>query len=142
MGRAIKFKDETYVCPYFPIGSIYMNVANINPSTYFGGVWEKIQNAFLFGASNTHPVGETGGEETHVLLEEEVPEHSHGMHLDGYPITGNKSANAGWDNPERTMTFNINDVTSAPKTTTTTGGNNAHNNMPPYLAVYIWKRTA
>lgn len=29
-----------------------------------------------------------------------------------------------------------------PVTTTGVGGDQPHNNMPPYLAVYMWKRTA
>ena len=31
---------------------------------------------------------------------------------------------------------------SAHASITTTGGDAAHNNMPPYLSVYMWARTA
>lgn len=132
MGRAIKFKDETYICPYFPIGSIYMNISDINPSKYFGGVWEKIQNAFLFGASDKHPAGEVGGEETHLLSNEEMPRHKH---TQGFRWTTEPGANAVYGSNATGSGADYDDRMWQ-------GGNQAHNNMPPYFAVYIWKRTA
>ena len=129
MGRAIKLKNETYVCPYFPVGSIYMNVADINPSTYFGGTWEKIQNAFLFGASSTHPVGETGGEENHILTIDEMPSHDHKARYGD--TAGGDGSGYRFSNTNGTNRVIIENE----------GGGKAHNNMPPYLAVYIWKRT-
>lgn len=135
MGRGIKLANETYVCPYFPIGSIYMNVADINPSTYFGGTWVKIEDAFLFGASSIHPAGETGGEETHTLTINEMPSHNHSF-KGSADLSAQQyaSGTARW--PIRYIT------TATQAYLNNTGGNQAHNNMPPYLAVYIWKRTA
>lgn len=36
----------------------------------------------------------------------------------------------------------VSGVTLGSASTNTVGGNQSHNNMPPYLTVYIWKRIA
>lgn len=121
-------KDEL-----FPIGSIYISLNNTNPSTIFGGTWEQIQGKFLLGASSSYPANQTGGEEKHTLTVEEMPSHRHNHQ--GYRNVG--------DGSKKVMAETI--ISSDPVYTssiTNTGGNQPHNNMPPYLAVYMWKRTA
>lgn len=62
----------------YPVGSIYMSVNPTNPNSLFGGTWEALdQGRVLIGAGAAHPAGETGGEETHVLTPDEMPEHTH-----------------------------------------------------------------
>lgn len=114
----------------YPIGSIYMSVNNTNPSTLFGGTWVQLQNRFLLGAGSSYTAGETGGSATHKLTIDEMPSHSHGLKNDK---TGG-SGSAKW-----VINSSASSGTGA---ITNTGGNQAHNNMPPYLVVYMWKRTA
>lgn len=125
----------------YPVGSIYMSMSSTNPGTLFGGTWEQIQNRFLLSAGSTYTAGATGGEATHTLTEQEMPSHNHRLtaafsggtwarHY--YGFIGNVG-NDGQQNP-------IYD--EAPNRTSSTGGGQAHNNMPPYLVVYMWKRTA
>lgn len=114
----------------YPIGSIYMSVNNTNPSTLFGGTWVQLQNRFLLGAGSSYTAGETGGSATHKLTIDEMPSHSHGLKNDK---TGG-SGSAKW-------VINSS-ASSGTGVITNTGGNQAHNNMPPYLVVYMWKRTA
>ena len=122
----------------YPVGSIYMNVNSTNPGTFFGGTWEQIQGRFLLGMSSSYPAGSQGGEATHTLTVDEMPAHSHAIYSGWGDIAGNvndayryhtwASNDRGW----KTGTLGTNSI----------GGGKSHNNMPPYLSVYIWKRTA
>lgn len=124
----------------YPVGSIYISVNSTSPQTLFGGTWEAIRGKFLLGQSSAHTAGSTGGEETHTLTMGEMPEHTHPMY------SGNAGGDSEWTPDEGAYL-----VDSVTQTKTTwwarlgmsyAGGGNAHNNMPPYLAVYMWKRTA
>lgn len=135
----------------YPIGSIYMNVNSTNPGTLFGGTWEQIQGKFLLGMSSSYPAGSQGGEASHTLTTAEMPSHGHNpANESGYFgfITNSKKAfevgdmgvqsGSGRYYPYASAAFDI----SRNSLTGTTGGGNSHNNMPPYLSIYIWKRTA
>lgn len=117
-----------------------MSVNDTPPNTLFGGEWEKIEDMFLLGAGTTYASGETGGEARHMLTVDEMPSHSHAIKSD----INNPSYNQEWPAwTEYTTGWTQSAVSSetAPTFTQTAGGNTAHNNMPPYLAVNIWKRT-
>lgn len=120
----------------YPIGSIYMSVNNTSPAILFGGTWEAIQGKFLLGAdSGAYKAGTTGGEATHTLTTSEMPSHNHAVY---YPNAGadDHSAPGNYpDGPSDSTYYAVSSYTSRE------GGGKAHNNMPPYLAVYIWKRT-
>jgi hypothetical protein len=127
----------------YPIGSIYMSVTYFDPATVFGGVWEQIQDTFLLAAGTSYAAGATGGEATHKLTVDEMPNHYHrGLHwagADGKTITLNGGGSASHlANP----TWNGGLDDGSPIFTGSTGGGAAHNNMPPYLAVYMWQRIA
>lgn len=135
----------------YPIGSIYMNVNSTNPGTLFGGTWEQIQGKFLLGMSSSYPAGSQGGEASHTLTTDEMPSHGHNPANEaGYFgfITNSKKAfsigdmgsqsGSGRYYPYASAAFDI----SRNTLTGTTGGGKSHNNMPPYLSIYIWKRTA
>jgi hypothetical protein len=115
----------------YPVGSIYMSVNSTDPGTIFGGTWERLENRFLLGAGSDYAAGATGGEATHTLTIDEMPSHNHGFKR-------TTSATASGSNFARMATNGdvVDDLI------TNTGGGQAHNNMPPYLAVYMWKRTA
>ena len=118
----------------YPIGAIYLSVSATNPTTLFGGKWEQIKDRFLLAAGDTYAIGTTGGEATHKLTVAEMPSHTHGIYGaqsgNTWPIT-----NTGNDWQLTTKSWNTNMLTN-------TGGDQAHNNMPPYLTVYMWKRVA
>lgn len=120
----------------YPVGSIYMSVNSTNPKNLFGGTWEQIQGRFLFGMNSNYPAGSTGGEITHALTIDEMPEHNHTIY---YPNAGGPYGNANIGYPEDSG-INMTWCAEMCKTAST-GGGAAHNNMPPYLSVYIWKRT-
>ena len=134
----------------YPVGSFYISAKSTNPAILFGGTWEQIQGRFLLGRSSSYPVGSMGGEATHTLTESEIP--SHKGHLSsgisgGAPyekgnyngflnsdiMTPYSDIGRGWN------VYAGNEMHPASEAV---GGGQAHNNMPPYLSVYIWKRTA
>lgn len=117
----------------YPVGAIYLSVTDVNPSALFGGTWERIGGRFLLGADTTYAAGSTGGEAEHTLTVDEMPKHNHG--LDNYNTSGNATPfltvqhqdKIGYDGNVQTMYA---------------GGSKANNNMPPYLAVYMWQRVS
>lgn len=133
----------------YPVGSIYMNVNGTNPGMLFGGFWEQIQGRFLLGRSSSYPAGSQGGEAEHTLSTNEMPAHSHNF---SYTETDNNKSwsdnivlKTGTAYPERlgvNMALGANWSSVGYLALDNVGGNQAHNNMPPYLSVYIWKRTA
>lgn len=133
----------------YPVGSIYMSVNSTNPTTLFGGTWERIQDTFLLASGSTYANGTTGGEATHTLTTNEMPSHTHfqqyqsdtsyvGIHVKNYN-TGGSIQGVQPSNGTRRNNIMAPDVRIS---TVATGGGQEHNNMPPYLAVYVWKRTA
>ena len=134
----------------YPVGSFYISAKSTNPAILFGGTWEQIQGRFLLGRSSSYPVGSMGGEATHTLTEAEMP--SHNGHLSSGIAGGapyEKGNYKGYLNSS-TMTaygeggrgWNVYAGNEMHPASEAVGGGQAHNNMPPYLSVYIWKRTA
>jgi hypothetical protein len=135
-------QEEQKLSNVYPVGSIYMNIDNVNPSELFGGEWVKIEDTFLLGSGSSYALGSTGGEATHTLTVDEMPSHNHdGLYYrnisSAFAITLNHAnigyglswgASGGYGNAEII--------------TGITGGSQPHNNMPPYISVNIWKRTA
>lgn len=135
-GETKKISVETLGNLIYPVGSIYMSVNSTSPAILFGGTWEAIGGRFLLGADTTYSAGSTGGEETHTLTINEMPSHSHGIRtnsvvgdMDWVPV--DHKSNKRQDE----LNFNWEGTVIS-----TTGGGQAHNNMPPYLAVFMWKR--
>ena len=118
----------------YPIGAIYLSTVNINPSELFGfGTWEPIEERFLLGAGSTYAAGTTGGEINHTLTVEEMPAHSHTFSRHQFNNTEEDSGTDVYGVSNKQIPLFIDD-------TSIVGGGQAHNNMPPYLVVYMWKR--
>lgn len=128
---------QTAINNLHPIGSIYMSVSSTNPSSLFGGTWTRIKDTFLLCAGDEYAAGSTGGAATHKLTEDEIPSHTHWVWKN--PSAGLGAGEYGFEAylaQSKVSTAGLHGVTSP------TGGGNAHNNMPPYIAVYVWQRTA
>lgn len=121
-----------YVNPY-PVGSIYLSTSSTSPSSLFGGTWEQIKDVFLLAAGDTYTAGSTGGEATHTLTLSEMPSHSH---------TFTTAAGQIWNDGDFIMRGSVESSDHIDNSTSRVGGDVAHNNMPPYLTVYMWKRIA
>lgn len=131
------FKE--FVDKIYPIGSIYMSMNNTSPSDLFGGTWEQLKDTFLLASGDVYPSdGDVStaqhGESNHTLTVDEMPKHKHDLsYRTGVIQTGSSG----------TYYFDVgtsgNWYTNSPSFKES-GGNNAHNNMPPYMSVYMWKR--
>lgn len=133
----------------YPVGSIYFNrSANTNPALLFGfGTWQALESMFLIGASASYPAGNTGGEAEHQLTAAELPTHDHGLtQLKRQTGTGTRyGMNPNNERYYQDVAMQIPATagfTGLSYKTDDVGGNVAHNNMPPYISVYIWQRVA
>ena len=148
----------------YPVGSIYMSTVSTNPATLFGfGTWEAMPAGRVLLAQGksswgtTYNAGSTGGEATHKLTVGEIPSHNHtgsintaGEHTHSLTLKalwgdGNGSGN-GWagdtrDGGSRTNTFSTVGNHTHTVTINSTGSGQPHNNLQPYISVYMWKRT-
>lgn len=144
----VRNPNETYVSILdliYPVGSIYMSVNSADPGSLIGGTWERIKDRFLLSAGDTYAAGNTGGSAKATL-----PSHTHTFGSGGYQMwgakigkgstepgnqisgsakyyaaaTGGSTSNYNW--LESVDSKGVSDVSQA--------------NMPPYLAVYVWKR--
>lgn len=122
----------------YPVGSVYTSVNNVNPSSLFGGTWVSFASGrTLIGVDTAqtefNTVQKTGGEKTHTLTTTEIPSHTHMM-------IGTRSIPEDSSGPFKTPWSDGNPINL--RSTGSTGGGQAHNNLPPYITVYFWLRTA
>lgn len=142
LANAIKQAKTDVLLSVYPIGAIYISTANIDPATLFGGTWVQIKDTFLLAAGETYTAGETGGEAVHTLTVAEMAKHKHNP-TGGTMIydteKGNSLLSVGSDMASAGYLWNQGVESLASEEA---GEGQPHNNMPPYLAVYVWKRVS
>ena len=114
----------------YPVGSIYLAYNHTNPATLFGGTWVRINNAFLWAVDAEGAIGKTGGASEVTLTVSQIPSHSHGSVYSQHATTTKDKA---WYSTSGSS------LAYGP---VSTGGGQPHNNMPPYIQVAAWRRTA
>ena len=145
---------QSFLDTIYPIGSIYTNATDsTNPGTLLGfGTWTSFgagkvavgidsgDNDFDVVGSGANTNGTTGSK-THTLTTSEIPGHTHDT-----GVVGQGSQNFVADQritvPQQFGFDDDNNQGTASSKTTSTGGGGAHNNLQPYIVVYMWKRTA
>lgn len=126
----------------YPVGAIYISVVSTSPATLFGGTWVafaagKVLVGIDAGQTEFDTAEETGGAKTHALIAAELPTHTHDITLNTDPNTGavnGTGLNAPWIGNAQLVSRTI--------TSSVVGSGTAHNNLQPYVVVYMWKRTA
>lgn len=125
----------------YPIGSLYITTLSTNPATLLGiGTWA------IFGAGRVlvgidtgdvdfNTVEKTGGAKTVTLDTTMIPAHDH-------QILRERSSTSGTNTTHIARTVDTSSTIDTTVYTENTGGGLAHNNVQPYIVVYIWKRTA
>ncbi len=137
----------------YPVGSIYMSMNNTNPSEYFGGTWEAIEGQFLIGANSTYKAGISGGSATHThgsgglyaALEAAQGAIPNNVFFVDYTrktgVSYTQNTRTGiWAN--RWVEQRGNYSEAANEGVAVNGNTGSGSSLPPYLPVYMWKRTA
>ena len=150
-GTCTKFSNDlatlqtTIINKIYPVGSIYISYSSTNPSSFLGGTWEafgKGQTLVGIDTSQTefNTVGKTGGEKVHTLTIDEMPSHNHVVS----PVGDSTIVPGGFGSfDDYTHTFRLSTNSGGHGgNTRDTGGSQAHNNLQPYITVYMWKRKA
>ena len=152
----LHIKGKSLIDMIYPVGSIYMSVNNVSPQIFFGGTWEPIKDRFLLSAGGTYAAGSKGGEARHTLTIDEMPNHEHWVRQRGNTsraYTRDYYTEGGSADPYSSI-IKADMSGSYAKPSVSWGGqlvagevisddhNQPHNNLPPYLAVYMWQRTA
>lgn len=154
-GGALQIAGKHWLDVVYPIGSIYIAYHHTDPATLFGGTWERIAGQFLLAAAEGDTIGETGGESKHTLVAAELPKHRHSIssggahtHKIGYDtdtVGGGAYASvhkAGTDGAAGKSPTSEEGSHNHGGYTGYIGSGTAHNNMPPYITVSVWRRTA
>ncbi len=155
---AAKFKVYDVGLQSLPVGSIYQSTVATSPEKLFGGTWEAMPAGRVLLAQGksswgtTYNAGSTGGEATHQLTVGEMPAHNHiasisttGNHthtlkvVDDERSAGNYAA-GGASFQNGTATTNSSGNHTHTIVIDNTGLSQAHNNLQPYISIYIWKR--
>ena len=171
-GKLLKDYIQQFSSAIYPVGSIYMSVNSMNPSTYFGGTWVawgsgRVPVGINTSDTNFSTVEKTGGASTVTLTTSQKPSHTHtftgssattssnGAHT--HTLNLNKTAWSGSsgsrvvvDSTDYTALTNNKTSSNGAHTHTltakgsnaNTGGGGSHTNLQPYIVCYMWKRTA
>lgn len=127
-----------------PVGSLYISNDPTSPASLFGGTWEQIKDRFILAAGDTYAAGSTGGEAAVALTEDNNGPHTHilkkfwtgtgGVFADGTTIQRGYEGEGSYDSAllSNSKRYEL----------STSGNGTPHNNIPPYVAMYVWKRIA
>jgi len=124
----------------YPVGAVFIAVVSTNPSSLLGfGSWSafgagRMLVGFDSSDSDFDAAEETGGAKTHSLTIAELASHTHTVNEGSTSGTAFSASFSSGDD----MTT----IVDRTQTTSSTGSGTAHNNMPPYITVYMWKRTS
>ena len=137
-------------CPY-RVGDYLYTENPTHPSTSWPGTsWVQVQGRTILGAGEDYPVGSEGGEAEHTLTQPEMPRHYHRTLAPNKNNTNDKTTSSGAVLPSVDWEDSAGvGVASDPMADTDiipegcySGGGQPHNNLMPYRAAYIWRRTA
>lgn len=120
----------------YPVGSIYTSVTDTNPSILFGGTWvEFSKGRVLVGVDSSqtefNTVKKVGGAKTHSLTAKENGPHNHKLHMaqNAGPYASPPFGSGGYEWVDSTNVVSL------------SGEGAPHNNLQPYITVYMWERT-
>lgn len=118
---------------YWPVNSIYISYSHTSPASLIGGTWTRLESRFLWGTTKSGTIGATGGAQNVTLTIDQIPSHTHGVNTRAvYSTSGSGNG----------LTIQKYGSQTESQAIYETGGGQSHTNMPPYVNVAIWRRTA
>lgn len=149
MGDELKFNPfKRFALAAHPVGSYYWSSEPTDPAKLFGGTWEQVKDRFVLAAGDSYTAGSTGGETTVTLTETQMPSHTHDFQ---YSTDDSKTweslfigEDGSWDGGAAYagMQHRVAPGANYVSRNAFAGGGEAHNNMPPYIVAFCWRRTA
>lgn len=133
---SITIDGKTLLNRTYPVGAIYQSTYSTSPATLFGGTWVQLTDRFLVGAGSTYTNGSTGGASTVTLTKAQLPN----ITLSVFGGSGQTGGNDIWNKFTGAGVSNLTEGRIG--FTEALGSGQAHNNLPPYRAVYMWYRSA
>ncbi len=125
-----------------PVGKLWASDDPTSPASIVGGTWEQIKDKFILAAGDTYAAGSTGGEVTHVLTAGELPKNIGSFNALSW-ASNNSQTNGKFSVAQKHLDKTLPSGSAAGDALyTLSGGSQPHNNMPPYTAMYAWKRIA
>lgn len=132
LADAVKTTINTVIKSIYKVGDYFITHNADNPAKRFGGQWELVKDKFLIGAGGDYEILSEGGEKEHTLSVDELPEHNHQINDKG------SGTDRDWGNEYFNLPGSYKESARTKWVTSNVGSGKAHNNMPPYKAVYIW----
>ena len=129
----------------YPVGSIYLSCSPTDPEFLFGGVWEAFGKGRTLvgvnpGDSSFQAAEKTGGAKSVSLSTAQLPAHSHNIRCE-FGATPNSNYNpVNLKSYMQLAGVNAGTRASNGQIVDNTGNGQAHENMPPYITCYMWKR--
>ena len=74
---------NTTASKLYPVGSVYISFNSADPSTLFGGTWERLKDTFLLANGDAYAPNTTGGSATKNITVNNLPNHTHTLSWDG-----------------------------------------------------------
>lgn len=136
----INYDENTSILDaIFPVGRGFIDFTNTDYTNYLGFTWEReLVGLTPVGLDTTqtefNTIGKTGGEKTHKLTVEEMPNHNHNALSARWMDRKINTSGGAWG-------FSADD-SSPTQMLKSTGGSQSHNNLQPYKVVAYWKRVA
>lgn len=136
----------------FPVGSLYTNVSvSTNPATLLGfGTWTAFAEGLVTigagtGGGGTYTAGATGGSKDAIVVSHthtvNDPTHFHAQGGTALNITSGNYAQTGGTSQIPYNPTNTN-AASTGISINSSGSSGTNANLPPYVVVYMWQRTA
>lgn len=138
-----KIKWSALVNKIYPVGSLYMSAKATSPASLFGGAWEQIKDCFILAAGDTYAAGSTGGSanHNHSIGEMFAAAYFNGPYME-YHYSGDTAWTAKYKNtiPNGITETSHSDAIYRSGITVYGSPTKEAGNLPPYVAMYVWKR--
>lgn len=140
-GNVVFYNKQEVFLAVHPVGSIFLSTSDIEPAGLYGGTWERIEERFIMGASDTYPAGSTGGSATHSQTAREVARHCHGI---GNNYEGTILTVPQWSFyvTSTLQVFDQEGYECYGMSTLDVGDGAPMDILNPYYSAYIWRRVA